>query len=117
MKIEYIPIKRTELGTSILHGNEKEKILEEFYFRSKEITSENFVKENYDKFAESKLREYISVCAGNNLIIKVLKKLKMNGIIKRIYSKNKLLNLLNIIECEAHRELFIVGLKNEISKD
>ena len=32
------------------------------------------------------------------------------------YNKKNLLKILNIIECEAHRELFIKGLKDVIGE-
>ena len=53
-----------------------------------------------------------------SFLFRVLNKLSYNRLrearLRRIYSDRKLLTILNYIECEAHQELIIQGLKNRL---
>lgn len=112
--VRYIPIKRTENGTILANETEKKEILQLFENRSKQIKQKNFVKENYKKFSNEYLDIYLQKCHGDNILYRILNKLCFHKLTKKLYSEKSLLSLLNIIECEAHRELFIEGLKNKI---
>lgn len=114
IKIEYIPIVRTDKGTRIASEEEKEKILDGFFTRTNQIRDVKFVKENYNKFSEEKIYEYLIALRGNNAIDKVLRKIFGKKIIMKFYNKKSLLRILNYIECEAHNELLIEGLKEKI---
>ena len=47
---------------------------------------------------------------------RILNRLSKRKYFEKKYNKKDCLALLNIIECEAHRELFIRGLKEKIKE-
>ena len=65
------------------------------------------------------IREYLACCLGgvrNNFWFKVFNKLSKGKLIDSCYKDSKtLIGLLNTIECEAHRELFMAALKDKIN--
>ena len=61
--------------------------------------------------------EYLKIANGYGFVEKILNKLyKIFGkkYLYEKYNKQKSLDLLNSLQCEAHRELFIQGLKEHI---
>lgn len=115
-KINYIPICKTSYGTRLANKKEKEKNLEEFENRSKEIKIDKFVEKNYKKFSEAYFDSYLQTCHGDNLLYRIINKVFFHRITKKLYSKRSITALLNIIECDAHRELFIQSLKCNIKE-
>lgn len=114
MNVEYIPTIRTETGTRLATQEEKNRILDLFISRSEEIKKENFIEKQYKEFSIKYFDLYLQKCHGDNMVFRILNKICAHKLTSKLYSKRSLLALLNIIECEAHRELFIEGLKNKI---
>lgn len=115
--IEYIPVVLDEEDTLCLADNEKRKIiLEEFNQRSEEIKMPGAVESLYLQFAQDKYEIYLRKLTGskkiNRLFYRIANKFKLD-----IYSKQDKLSLLNMVRNEAHRELFIEALKEDIKKD
>lgn len=114
-KIEYIPIKKN--GNMIVLGEnkEKEKILFEFEKRSKEILQENFIEDKYKEFSKEMLNNYLYSFSGmNKWIRRVDKYLLKNWIFNSMFKDKNLLDIQNSIQCEAHRELLLQGIKDRI---
>ncbi len=114
--IEYIPLTKVEKGVRLAVGNDAENIMTAFRNRSEQIKEEGFVVKEYKKFAASKLKNYMLACSGynHNRWRKILNRLTGGMISKKIassYNKKELLAIRNYLECEAHRELWIEGLK------
>lgn len=116
-KIDYIPlIKKNE---TVRKANEEESriILTAFQKRSSEIQNKDFIKENYLRFSEELIDGYLWGMSGKNssILFRVLNRISGYRFYKRyvnkLYRKKTLLALLNNIECEAHREIIIQGLK------
>ena len=59
---------------------------------------------------------YVNGLFGDNIIFRVINKL-LGHRLKIKLSEKKRYALINCIECEAHTELFLKGLKNEYGKD
>lgn len=90
-------------------------ILNEFYRRSKEIQKEGFLNQQYTRFAEREINGYLTIVGGmNKWVSRIDRKLLGGRILKKQYNRKRLLALQNYIECEAHRELFLAGLKGKI---
>lgn len=112
--MNYIPIERYN---NLIKISEDEEILKEFETRSSKLNDDEFLEENYKNFAMGKLNEYLHISNGVRFYNRILNRLfKRKYFIKR-YDLKDCLAILNIIECEAHRELFIKGLKERIRKD
>ena len=69
------------------------------------------MRSEYEKFAQGYINDYLISANGNSFFARIIKKLFKINIIRILYSKNKLLDLQNALQCEAHRELFLAGLK------
>lgn len=114
IKIEYIPVVKNGNGVRLADGAAKEKIMELFLNRSQELLHEGLIEQNYKEFAKSKINIYLKRFSGHGKLFLMLdSKLFKGRLMKKSYNKMKLLAMQNYIECEAHRELFIEGLKIE----
>ncbi|ONI37875.1 poly-gamma-glutamate biosynthesis protein [Candidatus Epulonipiscium fishelsonii] len=107
--IDYIPIKKINNKIRLAKNLEGTKILQEFYKRSQEITTINFIENNYKEYV---LKEYylIGKLLGYNRIQHKLNKILKNKLITYTHSPEKLLGLQNSLSCEPHRELLIKNL-------
>lgn len=63
-RIDYLPVVRTGRGVRFAEGQEKQKILQGFWERSRQITQEGFIQKQYQKFADGMLRQYYNMSAG-----------------------------------------------------
>lgn len=114
INIEYIPIVKKENSIRLADKVESEVILKSFQLRSKEVLEEDFIEQKYNEFAKANIQAYLRKISGFNKLIFFIDNRLFNGkLLNKIYNKKKLLALQNYIECEAHRELIIAGLKLE----
>lgn len=115
-EIEYIPILKVKNGIRIAENEKKEEILKEFESRSRKIRETGFIEAEYMKFAQANINTYLrtGVPHNNSIFNKVINKLsKERWFVKRLKKEQKLA-LCNYLECEAHRELFVQGLKDSL---
>lgn len=105
-------------GGTICAVEEKDadSFLHDFYERSYNIKSSEFVNKTYDDYCRKSIDSYFSIIHGSTetLLFRVINKLSRNHLLSNMYSLKQKNSLLNVIECEAHRELIINGLKNRI---
>lgn len=115
IEIDFIPYLATETGIRIANNEEKRKILTEFEIRSREITKDGFISEKYCEFSRHFIDNYLRSLSGQNKwLSRIDRKIFKGKLLITKYKKDKLLRILNYIECEAHRELLIEGLKDWI---
>ena len=114
INITYIPIEKN--GKFIKLSKDK-TILEKFKARSEEIKQKDFIEEKYSEFANENLNLYLYAMSRKRTYKKLLNRIFNRKYFVKIYNKKDCLEILNYIECEAHRELFIRGLKNKIKGD
>lgn len=115
IKIDYIPIIKSKNGVQLATKRKAEKILREFTNRSKEIQKNGFIEKQYIEFAKSKIDFYLRNFSGVGKWLSRIDRKILNGrLLKRKFKKEQLLALQNYIECEAHRELILKGLKSKI---
>lgn len=112
--LSFIPIKckKDESGTIYLaKDEEKEAILNSFRARSEEILQPGFIDMKYSMFAKNMLPSYLMIVSPFGKWFSRFDRYIFKGrLIRFLYTKRKLLVLQNIVECEAHRELFCSGL-------
>lgn len=117
-KISYIPLVKCKNKVRMAQGERARQILEEFKFRSNRICEKNFIENEYSRFSKSMLNGYLASFTGKggNIFFRALNKLSRRRWIatldKRLSHKYKT-TIRNYMECEAHRELFLEGLKKE----
>ncbi|MBP1924259.1 poly-gamma-glutamate synthesis protein (capsule biosynthesis protein) [Sedimentibacter acidaminivorans] len=112
LNVKYIPFVKE--GNVIRKADEKQekKILEELKKRSEEMLQEVFIDNQYAKFAENNIEKYLRNFSGfGKWLSRIDRHIFKGKLLKNIYNKKKLLVMQNLIECEAHRELFLKGIK------
>ena len=109
--VGYIPIIKKDNTVRLAENKQREEILSLFMQRSERILEEEFIQDNYCKFADSRIQYYLSVLNGDGFLARAINKLF--GYRNKRYSKKRLLQIRNYIECEAHREIILAGLKNK----
>lgn len=115
-QITYIPIVKKGECVRLASGEEAKEILAQFEIRSVEIENPLSVDEKYSVFASSMIDRYYTAFLGrSSIIFRIVNKILHNKLRKWIFNKrytqNAILEIRNYIECEAHRELLIKGLK------
>ena len=112
LKVGYIPIVKDGSCVRIATGQVAENIKKEFQIRSNKILDVEFVEKKYIEFAEDNIKSYLRSLSGTGKwISRIDRYLLKDMLIKKRYSKEQLFAIQNFIECEAHRELLISGLK------
>lgn len=114
LKIIYYPLEK--INGKYFLSNDK-NIMKEFLDRSESIKDKNFIDRKYKEFSKEMLPNYLYGLNKMNLIEKVLNKITKKKYILNKYGKKECLAILNFIECEAHRELLIKGLKEKIENE
>ena len=118
-EIRYIPLQSEQSMIKIATDN---NIMDQFYHRSNQIKNNNFVNEQYRKFASLNIEYYFSIldCINQGVMFRVLNKITgkryMKWLLSKYYKQRNRLIIQNCIECEAHRELLIEGIKEYDSK-
>ena len=114
VQIDYIPMVKAGNGVRLAVGQAVEDIPIAFHKRSSEILKSGFVEQQYRQFAQENIQSYLRRFSGFGKWLSRIDRKLLNGmLLKRKYDKKQLLAIQNYIECEAHRELVIAGLKSE----
>lgn len=118
MEIRYIPIEKKD-GNIQMATMQAKKIIEEFDKRSTQIKDSKLVENMYKQYAEGMKIHYLSRLQGRknkSFAFRALNKLSGYRLERLIYEKQYQkkdgLNIVNCIECEAHRELLLQIVKN-----
>lgn len=111
--IEYYPLEQNK---KLVDFSNSIKIMNDFEFRSKEIMTDRFIYDKYNELSNNNYNYIIYRIHNKSIIFKFLWKLSKGKIARKLYKKKDLAQLLNSIECEAHRELVINSIKNEIKR-
>lgn len=114
--IEYIPICKDGNSVKLAKGNEKEKILSEFYNRTLQIKEKGFVEKQYAKFSISMLPVYLSRADSimGTFAFRFINKISRGKLRNKLALKKArrhCMVLINQYNCEAHRELILKGLE------
>lgn len=117
VRVEFIPIKQTSIGTSLAVGNDADNIMNDFHSRSQLLNKPGFVEKEYECFSKKNIRMYLVQLKGLNKWMARIDRFLLRGrLLKRMYSKNDFLAIQNYIECESHHELLLAGLKAELKR-
>ncbi|MCD8291997.1 MAG: CapA family protein [Prevotella sp.] len=108
----FLPVVRNGNRIHLANDDEKGSILEPFYWRSEEILLPGFIQKQYDSFAEKMLRNYELNSMG--IIGHLLRKAHLTRYAHKFISKGNDLFQLNALRCEAHRDVYITGLKKKM---
>ena len=118
MQIKYVPVIKKRHTVRLAERNEAEVILSAFRKRSTEIKNEGFLNNKYNEFANKMLGDYIVFFLGihKSFFYRAINKLsgqRLQALIVNRVMKRRGLGLRNYIECEAHRELLLEGMRRD----
>lgn len=110
---EMLPIRRSDKKLRFLVDDEVIMFEKNISKLNEDITKDNFVKENYQKLSLEAIATYLYQFAGWPLWAIRMDKLFNRKLIKSVFRRNerRLLFLQNVLQCDAHRELALEGLK------
>ena len=113
-KVEFILYEKNNGGKiQYLSGEKRVEIMSSFRKRSEEILDTVFVKNMFSNYAKEHINDYLNYVHGDNLLYKLLRKVMGTKIAAFMYSSPYGLNmLLNHVECEAHNEMLVNGIKS-----
>ena len=119
MNITYIPLVKQGNGVRLASGDEKQEIMNAFYDRSKEAATPDVLEKKYSDFSKAMFDSYLYRFSGHkNVLFRIVNKLSgqrfWKWYLKRKDRKNDLLQLRNIVECEAHSELLLYMLRQGV---
>lgn len=114
LTVEYIPIQKNGNAVKLAKGEDAQEIISAMQARTKQIEQKEFVESSYEEFAVMKLYGYFYTVGGfwRGLLFKVINRVfRKRPKITHWYGKKKLIEMINCIDCEAHRELLLKGLE------
>lgn len=118
LQVNYIPFKRSTKGIELANEREKKEILDGFYKRSEQIITQEFIQSKYNEFADDYFYKYLrAVSSQGKWLSRLDRRIFKNNLLKITYNQKKLLALKNFIKCEAHRELFLNAIKENIKSE
>ena len=119
-KLTYLPIRKNAGAVGLAEPEDAAEILKAFRCRSEQLNRDGFVKAEYSSFADEMLWHYLAAFSGKTLRRPVFRMVnRLSGYrfakwyLQRKYPPAVRLSLINIVECEAHRELLLEGLKGK----
>lgn len=116
--LTYHPLKKQGNTVRLAQGEEAEEIRSAFYNRNTEIQEEGVLERKFRAFSEEMFWSYLGTFYGNRtkkLWFRIINKLSgyrfAKWYLNRQYDRQALLRIQNYVECEAHREVLIGGIK------
>lgn len=117
--VSYIPLLKQDNGVRLATGEAAVQILSQFTERSEQIQRTGFVAEQYRSFANAQTHYLMRLSGINNrsIFFRVLNRVT-NGkyqqyLLKRKLDAQKVLMLINFMECEAIREVVVEALRGK----
>ncbi|GAA4029748.1 hypothetical protein GCM10022386_11940 [Flavobacterium cheonhonense] len=113
MRFEVIPFSQHEatLGLTKLESNRLKKFENTIQHYNAIIANDERLQEEYVGFAQKMGLQYLSFI---NPYEGKLSSLYKKGLLPSVFSKNKLLLLLNLVRCESHKQLLTIVLQDAI---
>ncbi len=110
--VRFYPVLRKNNTVRIANETISKKVLREFMARSEKIKDEEFVARQYQQLAQERLLSYKMLSLGR--ITKIMQKLHLQKLLDVIYDRETKLAFVNMLNCEAHNDLYLEGLKQEL---
>jgi poly-gamma-glutamate synthesis protein (capsule biosynthesis protein) len=114
MTVQYVPVVHEGCRALLAQGNEARAILDGFHARSREILTPGFIERMFSKRSAEALDDTLYALSGKDrLIVKIDRKLG-GFLTRRAFTRRRMIDLINRIECEALREQLLTGLKGRL---
>ena len=104
--IDFIPIRKKQECVDLADGSDGETILEEFNMRSSKVNDPEFIANEWEKFCMEMAPRYLHAFHGSGRIFRGVDCRVLKGkLISKLYRKQSLCALHNIIVCDAHSDV------------
>ena len=120
LAVSFVRLRRVPGGVRLAEGQDGKTILQALEQRSALLGQPGFVEQNYRAFAQENCGAYLQALNGaaqRSFLYRVLNRVTARKwsawYLRRHYRPLDRLRLRNYIECEAHRELLLAGLRSE----
>ena len=116
MAINNIPCVKKDNGVRLADSAQAQQIAADFNMRSEQIQQNGFICTNYQVFADKLGNNYLQTaanCLGRNLVVRIFNNLSGHRLFMNLCSERDFLALQNILNCEAHREIFLQVVKGK----
>lgn len=113
IKITYIPITASITGEHLINDVQANEILELFNKKSENVLNPVFLNQSWIEFCNKKKDEYFPMIFSWNRVFNKLNRLSKGKIIELFTSNKNRRNAMNIIRCDAHREVIKTIFEND----
>lgn len=111
--LKYIPIEKSNNLVDLSKNN---NIIKEFDKRTQMAKDYKKIEKEFNNFSFPILNSYLSIFSKTTLLKRIINKFFIKNYYLKKYTKKDLIKILNVIECEAHREVLINALKLNIKR-
>ena len=114
LTVQYLPVVHEGSRALVAEGPEASEILEGFHARSREILSPGFVEAEFARRAERVFPRAMFVLSGSDRLATKIDRRLGGHLTRRAFTRRRLIDSVNLIECEALREQLLAGLKTRL---
>ena len=117
-KIEYLPIGCDRSGrVDFLEGEDARRCIAEFEERSMRCLDEEWLVKSWNGFVERLGRTHLPHALGFGRFATRLNRLTGGLLVKLLYSRRQRLVSMNVIRCDAHREVLETAFARSVSHE
>ncbi len=111
--IELKLMRATENGLILADEESNNRRIEQFILDSKRICEEEYIIDSWKSFCEENRALYLAMLTGKSSAFNKINRLMNNRLLKQLYKPNKRMVSMNLIRCDAHKEIIQTLLEND----
>ena len=114
LTVQYVPVVHEGCRALLAEGEEAGQILDGFNARSREIKEPGFVERAFSERSAEALDDTLYALSGKDrLLVRIDRKLG-GRLTRHAFTRRRMIDLVNRIECEALRDQLVTGLKDRL---
>lgn len=114
--IEYIPIEAKQDGIYLMNEDNKREYLTKFDKESEKIIDSEFVRKSWVCFCQKQRDAYLPMLFAWGRIFNKINRILKGNLISWFTTKNSRRNVMNLVRCDAHREVITTLLERDFYK-
>ncbi len=112
----YRLIKASSDGIDLIDHDSDVEFMNNFYQESYRINDQDFIAEQWEEYCEQLSAWYLPMLTGKNRIINKLNRISNGVLMKLLVRKKARKCIINLLRCDAHREVLETFLSKQLSK-
>jgi hypothetical protein len=109
-----LPVVHEGGMAKLAEGAEAKAILDGFEKRSREILAPGFVEASFSRWSEEAFSGAMRVLSGTDRLLLKIDRHMGNRLVRRAFTRQRMIDTMDLIECDALREQLLSGLKNRL---